>query len=307
MARRAVIDIGTNSVLLLVADVGEQDGSLNIVEDISEITRLGKGIAGGKGLQPEAIRRTVGVIETLTTRCRALRADSITAVGTAILREAANREIFLSEARQRCGLEVEVISGEEEARLSYRAVRGDSDLGLPDKAAIAVLDVGGGSTEVVFGKESVEFRKSIPIGAVRLSEAFLPTDPPPAEEQKKGLDFVLERLSELPPLPTDSVFVGVGGTIVNLGAVHLGLAEYGPSRLHGMRLTRADAEDALRLLASKPLEERRQISGLEPKRADVIVGGAIIIAAVMKRYDLEAITMSCRGLRYGVLFDRYLR
>jgi len=307
MSRHAVLDIGTNSVLLLVADLSHEDHRLAILFDGSEITRLGQGIAQGQGLRAEAIERTIEALERYLTRCRDLQVDSVTAVGTAILREASNGREFLQAARDRCGLEVEIISGEEEARLAYMAVCLDEALGIPRDAKRIVMDVGGGSTELIFGREAIHFRTSLNIGAVRLTERFLVSDPPTSPEQASASCFVAEQLKGLPQWPQGSAFVGIGGTIVNLGAIHLGLPAHDPDRLHGLSLTREVIQEEIALFASLPLARRRQVPGLEPKRADVILGGTLIIAGAMDHFRQERIIVSCRGLRYGVLFDRFLR
>ncbi len=307
--RLAVIDVGTNTVRLLVA---EPDGpfAYRTLLTAQEITRLGEGLLPSRELQPEPIRRSVGVLRRYRNLADAHGAATILAVGTSALREAKNRNVFLTAARDRAGVEVAVITGEEEARLALLGVRA----GLPQAPArLAMIDIGGGSTELLVADgETVLAAVSTGLGVVKLTETCLHADPPlPGEidtvRRKATERFDRARTAELcGTLPADA-FVGTAGTVTSLAAVDLALAPYDPVRITGHRMTRGRITRLLRRLASLPLADRRRVPGLEPARADVILAGSAICLAAMDVLGFSELTVSDGGLREGILLDRLRR
>ena len=298
----AAIDIGTNSVLLTV---GRQDagGAATILDDASEITRLGQGVDRERTLQPAALARTVDAVARFAGRARELGAERIRAVGTSAARDARNAAEFAALLRDRAGVDLEILPGEEEARLSYKAVRGDASLGLP-AGDLVVADIGGGSVEFIHGDEAgIRFRTSLNCGAVRVTERFFSSDPPSGEQIAQAAAWVDAQLAALPDLPAGAPLVGIGGTFVNLAAVRLGMANFQPEHLHGTPLDAAEVERQIALFVSMPTELRRGIPGLEPKRADVITAGALLVRRILARLSAGEIRASVRGLRYGVLFE----
>lgn len=297
----AAIDIGTNSVLLVVGE--RTPGGVHILDDRSEITRLGEGVDHERRLRPQAMERTADAVASFARRAQELGARRIRAVATSAARDARNREEFAGLVATRAGVPLEIISGEEEARLSYQSVRGDAGLGLP-AGDLVVVDIGGGSAEFVHGDEGgIRFRTSLDCGAVRTTERFFTTDPPDAGQLSDAAGWLDEQLAGLPAFPAGAPAAGIGGTFVNLAAVRLGQPGWHPDALHGMRLDAAEVARQVALFASMPTAQRRGITGLEPKRADVILAGALLVARILEKLSLPEIRVSVRGLRYGVLFE----
>lgn len=301
----ATIDVGTNSSLLLIAQVVESERTYRILADEAEITQLGKGFYHERWLQADAVART---LETLRVFKRFMEEYDVTEVvitGTSVLRDAPNGAEFTETVRALFGVEVEVLSGEEEARLSYLAVRRDPILAIPEEAMCVVTDVGGGSTELVVGDERLRQVASLDIGSVRLTESFLHSDPPTSEEIA-ALQRHLDGVFLWAPQPI-SVYalVGVAGTIANLAGV--AIHREGLSRdVHGFSLSAEALADEIALFRRKTAAERATIPGLEPKRAGVILAGAFIVERIMRHYRQKALLASVRGLRFGVFYDRFL-
>lgn len=302
MNRYAAIDVGTNSVLLLVAE-RQADGRFTAVEERSEITRLGKGVDQTKTLSPDAIETTLKVLERFAQEARELGAKGLVATATSAARDASNGKVFLEGARQRAGLEVEIISGAEEARLSFASAF--SDFG--GKHPLVVLDIGGGSTEFIYGdaKGEVTFRHSFDVGSVRLTERHVKTDPP-SHAELEAIDAMLaQAFSTLPAPPAGFKMVGVAGTVTTLCAVARRVEPYDPSLIHGAVLPLLEVNAALTRLASLPTSLRKTVPGLQPKRADVIVAGGLIFRAAMRTLGVQDVIVSDRGLRWGLLADRF--
>lgn len=314
--RFASIDIGTNTIKLLIVE-RTVEGRFVPVLETSRTTRLGEGVVAGR-LWEAAIRRTLDGLREFVQFCEeqgVTEASRIAAVGTAALRDAVNREEFLARARE-IGLTIEAIPGEEEARLSFLAVRRDPLATLQDaRKPLLVIDIGGGSSEVILSNAAgtdVGKRVSVPLGAVRLTESFLLSDPPTVQQIADAGRRIEEGFAEFAQHTFQGgtqagAFhaVGVGGTIVNLASVKRGLAEQKAEQLHGTLLNLGDVEQQVNLYASRTKEQRKEIVGLSPARADIILGGALILSRVMTAFHLETVTVSTRGLRWGVLYDRF--
>lgn len=303
--RLAVIDVGTNTVRLLVAEQGGRSAYRTLLT-AQEITRLGQGLLAARELQPEPIRRTVRALRRYRDLAEAQGAATILAVGTSALREAKNRNVFLAAARDEAGVEVAVITGEEEARLGLLGVRA----GLPDAPArLAMMDIGGGSTELLVADgETILAAVSTGLGVVKLTERCLHADPPVPDDLETVRRTAAERLDrartmELRSVLPVSTFVGTAGTVTSLAAVDLALVPYDPVRVTGHRMTRVRVAQLLHRLASLPLADRRRVPGLEPARADVIVAGGVICLAAMDVLGFPELTVSDGGLREGILLD----
>jgi exopolyphosphatase/guanosine-5'-triphosphate,3'-diphosphate pyrophosphatase len=300
--RYAVIDVGTNSVKL---HVGERraDGVWQKVVDRAELTRLGEGLEEAGHLNAEPIERTVESIALMADEARRNGALTIAAVGTAGLRIAPNSAALVQAVRARCGVEIEVISGEEEGRLGYLAVR--SGLGLA-QGSLVVFDAGGGSTEFTFGHgELIDERFSLSVGAVRFTERYGLGSVVSEDVLAMALEAMAADLTRLDGRPRPDVLVAMGGTVTNLAAVEHGLAAYDPDVVQGTVIDRAEIDRQIELYRTRTVEERRRIVGLQPKRADVILAGACIVRTVMAKLGCESLTVSDRGLRHGLLVDRF--
>ena len=306
MDRVAAIDVGTNTVLLTVAE--RRDGKLEAVVERAEITRLGRGVDRTGRLDPASIEATVAVLARFVAEARSLGADRIACVATSACRDAANGEEFFSAARAASGLTPDVISGEEEARLVHRSAW--SDFGSPGRS-LAVLDVGGGSTELTWGAgPDPSGRRSFQIGAVRLTERISPGDPPSDAEVAALRTAARAALAEVRNIQVEghlskAVFVAVAGTVTTLAAVRQALPVYDATRVHGSELSREDLEELLTRLASVRLAERSRLPGMEPKRADVIVAGCAVVLEAMSLGGFSHLTVSDRGVRWGLLHDRF--
>ena len=292
MTRVAAVDLGTNSTRLLVADVS--DDHVEEVERLLRITRLGERVDVRRILLPSAIARVRSCLTDYRRRAEALGAEAVLAVATSAVRDAENGEAFLGEIEHGFGFSTRLLTGGEEAELTFRGVT--SDRALPD--GTLVVDVGGGSTELtVGGPHGVSFSTSLQIGCVRLTERFLASDPPSAAEVAACAEHVR---SALPPLDVPGA-IGVAGTVTTAAALDLGLDAYDPVLIHGHRISRASVEATLERLAALPLAERREVAGLEPARAPVIVGGLVVLREVLDAYGLDAIEASERDLLHGAV------
>lgn len=301
--RLAAIDIGTNSTKMTVADVSD-DGALTVVAEQSDVTRLGEGVDASKRLGDVPMSRTLDAIARFAEGARRQGAQTVLGAGTSALRDAANGPDFIAQAKARAGVDIQIITGDREAQLAYAAVRSDATLNIPPDAHLLVFDIGGGSTELILGDAAgVGRHKSLDIGAVRLTERFLHLDPPTAYEREQAAQYARAAFDTFLIPDTPPRVAGIGGTAVNIAAVTQGQAKPDPDALHGAALTHADVAAALDLFAHLPLAERREIPGLEPKRADVIVAGALILDCLLTYFHADRFTLSARGLRYGLLAD----
>ncbi len=306
-----VVDIGTNSVKLTVARQ-DASGEIQVLFDGTTITRLGKGVDQSGRITEEAAERTLSALAAFGEKARILGAEKIAAVGTSALRDAANGAEIVAEAERRLGGTVEIILGEREAELTYRAARNDPDItrvvGSTDAMVFATSDIGGGSTEVVQGVDAdVIYAESLQIGAVRLSERAGLGDPIAADAFRIAVLLADTALADVPvpPAAFAPVLVASGGTAANLAAMEVA-AQGDPvtfDSVHASRLTRAQIESRITYLASLSLAERRAVPGLEPDRADVIVAGAIVQGRIMARLGVDSLIVSLRGLRYGLLYE----
>jgi exopolyphosphatase/guanosine-5'-triphosphate,3'-diphosphate pyrophosphatase len=300
--RLAFVDIGTNTILCLIAEL-KRDGTFDVLDDLAEITRLGQGVHQTRTINPEGEERSFKVLERYLERCKGLNVEEIIAVGTSALRDARNSAAVCARFKEQLGLDVRVISGDEEAAYSFLAVQ----RGLPLKQQeLLVVDVGGGSTEFIRGNEAgVSQAVSINIGSVRLTEQFLHSDPVHEEECEKMMAAVERALAQLPrPWLKDSsilTLIGIAGTCTTLAAVEKKLTNYSHGEVHGGLLTLDEVRRQIELFQSKPIEERKAIPGLEPKRADVILAGACLIEKIMTLFHSERIIVSDHGVRYGLL------
>jgi len=285
--RAGVVDLGTNSTRLLVADV--LDGHVEEVERRTEITRLGEGVDERRKLLPLPIARVRNVLTEYRRDLERLGAERVLTIATSAVRDAENGEAFLGEIEWSYGFTTRLLTGDEEAALTLRGVATGRRLG----DGTLVLDVGGGSTELI----TTANRTSVDVGSVRLTERHLPSDPPTQEELEAAASDVRDVLPDLEPTGA----VGVAGTITTLAALELG--GYDRERVHGYRLTREAVERQLERLASLPLSERRELPGLEPERAPVILGGAVVVREVLDRYGLDGLEVSERDLLHGAALE----
>lgn len=293
---RAVIDIGTNSVLLLLARRGP-DGALEVARDQSTITRLGQGAAATGLLAPEAIARTLACLQEYRETAQAHGAE-ITAVTTEGVRMASNQGAFLGPAGEVLGRPVRLLSGAEEAELSYLSVARET----PEGGPLRVLDIGGGSTELVVGDGlQVLAAVSHPVGAVRLTERLICADPPTPEMLAAVHAAALATFQARSPVAPHPVLHALAGTATTTAALLLGLPTYDRTRVDGSRFSRAAVAGLRDVLAGETLAQRCTRPSLERGRADVIVAGVTILLAALEHCGAERLVVRDRGLRYALV------
>ena len=297
--RYAAIDCGTNSVRLLVSDGSVQD------ERLMRITRLGQGVDRTGRLAPEAVGRTLDVLREYREVMDRYDVVGVRMAATSASRDAANRDDFFGPAAEILGTEPELLSGEEEAALSFLGATAELD---PADGPFLVVDIGGGSTEFAFGATRVEGSMSVDVGCVRMTEKYLHSDPPRPEELTNCIGEVTQHLEdvvrEVPLTATAARFVGLAGTVTNVAAVELGLAEWDRDAVHHFRLTKDAAEDVFRTLATERLADRVHNPGLEPQRADVIVGGCCVLVSVFRFFGFDECLVSESDILDGLVMSQ---
>ena len=304
--RRAVIDVGTNSIKLLVADVAGGD-VIPIVEE-SKQTRLGRGFYETHLLQTDAIAATAEAVRKFAALAQASDAGNIRVIATSAARDALNAADLLNAIHASSGLPVEIISGEQEADWVFQGVATDPNLmGIP----LLIIDVGGGSTEFIFGEgETQYFRHSYSLGTVRLLEQLQPNDPPGAEALERCRawlkNFIKAQVepelgSSLKTCHRKVQLIGTGGTTTILARMEKQLLEFDREQIEAARLTLAQVRAHVERHWNLSLEERKKIIGLPPKRADVILLGLAIYEAVMEHFGFDELRISTRGLRYAAV------
>jgi exopolyphosphatase/guanosine-5'-triphosphate,3'-diphosphate pyrophosphatase len=301
-ARHAVIDIGTNSVKFYLGEV-QADGTARAIEDRAEVTRLGEGLDEHGRLNDAAMTRTADAVTTMFDDARRAGAQEIVVVGTAGLRSAANRDAFDRLLQHRIGVTVEVISGEQEGRLAYLAAISALALARGD---LVVFDSGGGSTQFTFGSGAdVAERFSVDIGAVRITERCGLAGEVSEERLHEAMAVVGAELAGLDGRATPDAVIGMGGTVTNLAAVHHELAEYDPDIVHGTVLDVAEIDRQIERFRALDANERRAIVGLQPNRAEVILGGACIVRTILTKLGRRSVTVTDRGVRHGLFIERF--
>jgi len=301
--RLAAVDMGTNSTRLLVAesDGGGPAAPLSTIERHMHITRLGQGVNASRRLHPDAIERTLAVLRKYRDVMDSTGVEGVRASATSAARDAANRDELLGPAAEILGTKVELLSGEEEGRLTFLG----ATTGLDAPAPHLVVDIGGGSTEFTVGTGTPAGTLSVDVGCVRLTEAWLHSDPPAPEELSQALSVVQAYLDDvdriLPAASQAQTLIGTAGTVTTVAAVEIGLPEYDPEVLHHFRLTHEAAEDVFRTLATEAAADRRHNPGLEPGRVDVIVGGAAVLIAVMRHWGFEEMIVSEADILDGLI------
>jgi len=297
--RVAVVDIGTNSTRLLIADV-HPDGEIEELVRRSEVTRLGAGVDSAGRLSQEAAERVFAMLADYRREIAAHDCRANMAVLTSAVRDAANGAEFAARVRERYGLDARVLSGDEEAQLTFLGAMSGRP---PASEPAVVIDIGGGSTEFVVGRERrAGFHVSLPVGVVRMSERHIHTDPPaPGELQELALDVHRTLQDGLPPQERAPVSHGiaVAGTATSAAAIDQELDPYDPARVHGYKLQLATVELLIARLAEMDEEERRRVVGLNPDRAPTIVAGMIVLQEAMRAFDLDQVEVSEHDILYG--------
>ncbi len=295
----AAIDCGTNSTRLLISDGRSQ------VERHMRVTRLGAGVDRTGRLDPDAIERTLSVMGDYRRIMDRYQVAGVRIAATSASRDASNRQDFFGPATDILGAEPELISGTEEAGLSFAGAT--RDLPHIDRSTL-VVDIGGGSTEFAMGREQLDASLSVDMGCVRMTEKFLEHDPPLPEELSNCLAVIEQHLDdvarEVPGAGDVDRFVGLAGTVTTVAAVELGLAEYSRDAIHHFELTRDAAEDVFRTLATEAADQRRHNPGLEPGRVDVIVGGCCVLVGIFRYFGFDSCIVSEADILDGLILSQ---
>lgn len=282
----AAVDIGTNSVRLLIVDAEGRE-----LERRMQITRLGQGVDKTGALHPDAIARTTEVLRQYAELMARYKVERTRATATSAARDAANRDLFFDQAQAALGVRPELLAGEEEALLSFRgATRGLE----PATGPFLVVDIGGGSTEFILGQTAPEALISVDMGCVRMTERHITHDPPERAELEacaQDVQRTLERVRTVVPVERARLMIGLAGTVTSLAALQLGLQAYDASRTHHSRLTRANVEQLLARLAASDVAARRAMLA-EPKRAEVLIGGVCVLAGILREFDIAELLVS---------------
>ena len=296
---KAIIDIGTNSIKFHMAE--KADGTIKVLKDANNIARLGEGLRETGSIAPDALERNAEAVAEFAEEARKGGASEIVAVGTMALRTAKNAQTFAARVKELAGLDLKVVPGDEEARLSYIAVMSGLDVGGKN---LVTFDTGGGSTEFVYGKGEAMLKKfSVNIGAVRLTEQFFKDDPVSPGSVEAATKLIAKELAEGGVDGKTDFLVGMGGTVTSIASVKHKMAVYDPDVIQGSTLTSRDISEQIEEYSKRTLEERRSIVGLQPKRADVILAGTCIVKVIMEMLGVGELTVSDRGLRHGLMFE----
>ena len=295
----ASLDLGTNSLILVVA---EWDGTTftPLFEDV-QVVRLGQDLTKRGSLHPKAKRRCLKELRNFSEKIDQFKVKNVLAAGTAALRNAGDGAKFAQEIEDQFGFRFKIISGNEEASLTFKAIQREfSDLAQQ----FIMIDIGGGSSELVVGDGNrILSKTSLEVGTVSFTERFIQHDPPTIEELHAASSSITELMDPFSVTPTSSIVVGVAGTVTTLKAVDVEMDEYDPSAVHRSQLKKDNVVRLGNLFRSMPTKERRKLKGLPPKRADIIPMGATILETFMAELNLESIYVSDRGLRWGLLYD----
>jgi exopolyphosphatase / guanosine-5'-triphosphate,3'-diphosphate pyrophosphatase len=304
MTRVAAIDCGTNSVRLLVTDLDAEGGGQHDLDRRMRIVRLGQDVDRTGRLADAALERTMSALSEYVDVIRGLGVEHVRMVATSATRDAANASVFVEGVQRLLGVEPEVVSGDEEALLSFTGAT--RDLGPEVPAAYLVVDIGGGSTEFVYGTGEPEAARSVDIGSVRLTERCFADDPPTAEQVRRArsdIEAALDEVAATVPLTGASSVIGLAGSVTTVGAIHLGLSEYDPDVIHHARVPVSEAAAISDRLLAASHDERAAISVIHPGRVDVIAAGALILRCVAERAGVDEVVLSEHDILDGIAWS----
>ena len=299
--RVAAIDCGTNSIRLLIADI-DGNNFREVVRDM-EIVRLGQGVDETGQFHPDAIARTLAAVDKFALEIAKRGVEKIRFCATSATRDATNRHLFVDGVRERLGIELEVISGDEEAALSFAGAIKDLD---PSNGPFLVVDIGGGSTEFVFGTSTVEAARSVNIGCVRMTERHFASDPATAEQielARTDIQAAIAQAAKVVPITKAKTLVAVAGTATTVAAAALELPEYDRYAIHLSRISAQQTHDAATMFATKTREQRISLGYMHPGRVDVIAAGSLVLSEIMKATGATEFVASESDILDGMAFS----
>jgi exopolyphosphatase/guanosine-5'-triphosphate,3'-diphosphate pyrophosphatase len=296
----AAIDLGTNTVLMVVGRECE-NGRIEILDDVHQIARMGRGVDKHRRVQPDAIDRVCRMLREYRRRAGALGIERLCAFGTSALRDAANKAEVISTVREVAGVDLVEVNGPDEARLTFRGAAFDLD--VPSR--YGVIDIGGGSTEIAMGRDTghVEISESADVGAVRVTERFFSRLPPSRDEIRQATQMIASSLASLPRISSAIPIIGVAGTVTTLGAMDAGSTSFDDGQLNGHELTYNAVSQMSDTLLELNYEQIQAIPQINEQRADIISAGALILRQFLALGGHRQVMVSTRGIRYGLLLE----
>lgn len=311
--RISAIDIGTNTMLMLIGEFNELTSQIHTLLDMQRIPRLGKGVDSNKNIPDESVRKAINILNDYKKISSEHGSDKIIATATSFLRDANNKSDFIEAIKKDTGIEIEILSGEDEARWSFWGGAYEQFQIKNYELQICTIDIGGGSTEISSVKIIPKYISkeillnhpiegiSIDIGSVRINERFLNIHPPSFENIVKAGQFINEHLDKINFQIKGSKLIGIAGTNTTIAAIMLGLREFNKEKIEGIVLSFVDVQKILNRLIAMPIEELYSLGDFMEGRADIIVPGALILKCFMQKFHFDKITVSTKGLRYGIL------
>lgn len=308
---RSTIDIGTNTILMLIAEY--ENGIIKTILDIQRVPRLGKGVDANRNILPESIQKAIDILVEYSDISEDHNSETLTATATSFIRDSHNKEEFLNAIRLNTDIEIEILSGSDEAKWTFAG-------GVYDKlgtgARLTTIDIGGGSTEITTTSSPVSSidellklqlsGKSMNIGSVRINEKFLSHHPPAFDDIMNAENFINEHLKEIDFDISGTDLIGVAGTVTTLGAIVLGLNKFEASKVDGLIITITEIENVLGRLTPMPIEELYGMGDYMTGRADIVIPGILILKCFMKKFGFDKVKVSTKGLRYGIFLREVL-
>jgi exopolyphosphatase/guanosine-5'-triphosphate,3'-diphosphate pyrophosphatase len=304
---RSTIDIGTNTILMLIAEYDEKTGSIKTILDIQRVPRLGKGVDSNRNILPESIQKAIDILEEYNDISEDHDSDKMTATATSFIRDSHNKDEFMNAIRLNTGIGIEILSGSDEAKWTYAGGVYDK---LGSNSRLTTIDIGGGSTEITTSANPITNMhdllaqkingKSMNIGSVRLNEKYLKNHPPAFDDIMNAEKFINEHLKEIDFDIAGTELIGVAGTVTTLGAIVLGLDKFEADRVDGLKISIDEIESVLNRLIPMPIEELYGMGDYMTGRADIVIPGILILKCFMRKFGFDNVKVSTKGLRYGV-------
>lgn len=304
---RSAIDIGTNTILMLIAEYDIQTGNIRTILDIQRVPRLGKGVDSNRNILPESIQKAIDILEEYNDISEDHDSDKITATATSFIRDSHNRDEFIAAVKLNTGIKIEVLSGDDEAKWTYAGGVYDK---LGSNQRLTTIDIGGGSTEITTSANPIGIisdlltqkitGRSMNIGSVRLNEKYLNNHPPAFDDIMNAEKFINEHLKEIDFDISGTELIGVAGTVTTLGAIVQGLDKFEAAKVDGLNISITEIESVLNRLIPMPIEELYGMGDYMTGRADIVIPGILILKCFMKKFGFENVKVSTKGLRYGV-------
>jgi exopolyphosphatase / guanosine-5'-triphosphate,3'-diphosphate pyrophosphatase len=309
--KKTVIDIGTNTILMLIAEYDIKTSSVKTIVDIQRVPRLGKGVDSNRNILPESIEKAIDILNEYKQISAEYNSHSITATATSFIRDSNNKAEFIEAVKDGTGIEIEILSGSDEAKWTF--IGGVYDkLSHKDAKKITTIDIGGGSTEITIGTVSqlaIDSKnineipltgKSMDIGSVRINEKFLSSHPPAYENIIQAEQYINEHLKQIDFDISGSNLIGVAGTVTTLGTIKLGLSKFDANKVDNLVITIDEIEHILSALTPLSLEELYLMGDYMTGRADIVIPGILILKCFMRKFGFDKVTVSTKGLRYGI-------